>query len=788
MRPRSDPAASGGLQGRVGARMWASLLEHARVQITVRCGEDVVAEGELPGASHAVKGLGDLVWDGEGVLRVGSLHPRGPVGRSSGSVEFEVYIRPKMVPRLPQNFFKGALHLGRLRVGLEQVPRLERDEGAWFVAVLPLEGGRPGLQLAVQMAVLPSSDATEAGGPIEDLMDESWSQVALLAPAVRVPAPPQDYLEGLPEVALGPVPASCPEEEGKAPSTAGGNGAQQDLPLDRGPGRGEPAARDGGAVGTLQLQIRRVVFPKQRASFQWGATAAVAGALMDGIWKNSDISPGISSPFRDFSRPMEFSVVDPYAQVFIVLAGETGAAGELGARVLGRTRFRLSFLPGNTLTHFVLPLSLPRQFWGVDKEQGFAVVAARFVYASVPRLLRAYLAPPAPMAPFRRGELHSLRPRGGGRVEGTAASTSSGEAGGEAAVLSTALRGALEEELQRLWGRGGDSGLRSSLSFTKTLSRAAEARRVLDRVQAARVDAMALWGLVYGAWRHVASWESPALTFTCLVAHTFLSFHLHLYIPALILACAAVPVVLFSDRAGAAAVQHKLAPGWGQYDLVHSLNAARAAGEAWTPERTRTGSSPEKLSPRQLATRLSLSPGLVEAVPSTGGRRSRSNSGDEPSGGGRRGSSDFTPSGGLARQRSNSDGLSGMPPQPFAGDPQDRQSLLERYQQVEELLEQSSERMGEAVAVIERLLHLLQWEDPRLTSLFVAGCALLALASALVPLSYASALGGALLMQPPWLVDAASPATERHGSSTRARRGRGPLKNLLHRLPTNEHV
>merc|ERR1712078_133784 len=180
--------------------MWVSLLEHARVQITVRCGGGVGAEGELPGASRAVKGLGDLVWDGEGVLRVGSLRPRGPVGQSSGSVEFEVYIRPKMVPRLPQKFLKGALHLGSLRVGLEQVPRLERDEGAWFVAVLPLKGGRPGLQLAVQMAMLPSSDATEASGPIEDLMDESWSQVALLAPAVRVPAAPQDYLEGLPEV------------------------------------------------------------------------------------------------------------------------------------------------------------------------------------------------------------------------------------------------------------------------------------------------------------------------------------------------------------------------------------------------------------------------------------------------------------------------------------------------------------------------------------------------------------------------------------------------------------
>ena len=750
----------------------------------------MVAEGELPGASRAVKGLGDLVWDGEGALRVGSLRPRGPVGRSSGSVEFEVYIRPKMVPRLPQKFFKGALHLGSLRVGLEQVPRLERDEGAWFVAVLPLKGGRPGLQLAVQMAMLPSSDATEASGPIEDLMDESWSQVALLAPAVRVPAAPQDYLEGLPEVALGPVPASGAEVGREAPSTAGGDRARPHSSLDQGPGRVKPAAGDGDVVGTLQLQIRRAVFPKQRASFQWGATAAVAGALMDGTWKNSDISPGIPSPFRDFARPMEFSVVDPYAQVFIVLAGETGVTGELGARVLGRTRFRLSFLPGNTLTHFVLPLSLPRQFWGVDKEQSFAVVAARFVYSSVPRLLRACLAAAAPMAPFRRGQQHSLRPRGGGRVDGTAASTSAGEAGVDAAVLSTALRAVLEEELQRLWGRGGDTGLRSSLSFTKTLSRAADARRVLDRVQAARVDAMALWGLVYGAWRHVASWESPGLTFACLVAHTFLSFHLHLYIPALILACAAVPLVLLSDRAGAAAVQHKLAPGWGQYDLVHSLNAARVDDGVRTPERAGTGSSPEKLSPKQLATRLSLSPGQAEAVPSSGGRRSRSDSGDEPPGGGRRGSSDFTSSGsgGLARQRSNSDGLSGVPPQPFAGDPQDRQSLLERYQQVEELLELSSERMGEAVAVIERLLHLLQWGDPRLTSLFVAGCGLLALASALVPLSYASALGGALMMQPPWLVEAASPAAVRHGSSSRAHRSRGPLRNLLHRLPTNEHV
>ena len=750
----------------------------------------MVASGELPGVSRAVKGLGDLVWDGEGVLKVGSLHARGPVGRSSGRVEFEVYIRPKMVPRLPQHLFKGALHLGRLRVGLEQVPRLSGDEGAWFVAVLPLEGGRPGLQLAVQMAMLPSSDASVAGGPIEDLMDESWSQVALLAPSARPPTAPQDYLEGLPEVALGPAPS--PGSDREAAASTGTTETRHHLGYRQGPGdEAEPGGEGGGVVGTLQLHIRRAVFPKKRASFQWGATAAVAGALLHGTWQNSEICPGMSSPFRDFVQPMEFAVTDPHAQVFLVLAGETGISGEMGSRVLGRARFRLSFLPGNTLTHFVLPLSLPRQFWGVDQEQGFAVVAARFSYTSIRHLLQVYLAPPAPTAPFRRGEQPS-RPR----KEGAPGSNATG-AKEERTTLSAGLRAALEEELQRLWGRGGDSSLRSSLSFTKTLSRAADARRVLDRVQAARVDAMALLALVSGVWHHVASWESPAMTFGFLVAHTFLSFHLNLYVPAVILACAAVPLVLFSDRAGAAAVQHKLAPGWGQHDLVQCLNAGRwTAGETPTLQRTRSDSSPEKLSPRQLASRLGLSPGPEVATgqwdTATGAAsRSRSNSGGEPpTGGGRRGSGDFSMAGlgGLGRQRSNSDGLGGPPPI-ATSEPTDRQSLLERYQQVEDLLEQSSERMGEAVAVVERILHLLQWGDPRLTSLFVAGCILLALAAALVPLSYASALGGALLLQPPWLYGGPSSAGRgRSGSHLRSRQAKGPLRNLLNRLPTNEHV
>jgi len=105
----------------------------------------------------------------------------------------------------------------------------------------------------------------------------------------------------------------------------------------------------------------------------------------------------------------------------------------------------------------------------------------------------------------------------------------------------------------------------------------------------------------------------------------------------------------------------------------------------------------------------------------------------------------------------------------------DNMGIVERYQMAGELLEQFSETILEKAELAEKWLHLVHWSDPRITSLFLLGCAGMAVALVAIPASFTFASVGLWYLRPPSL-----------RRKAKAGPGRGSMYDaLVARLPTN---
>ena len=99
----------------------------------------------------------------------------------------------------------------------------------------------------------------------------------------------------------------------------------------------------------------------------------------------------------------------------------------------------------------------------------------------------------------------------------------------------------------------------------------------------------------------------------------------------------------------------------------------------------------------------------------------------------------------------------------------ERQSLRMRIRTVAKLSQDYSNTVQIYSSYVEKMLHLVFWTDPRLSTMFLAACLLGALLLLLVPVNYVALVAGCYFLRPPQF---------RNGET-------GILRNLWSRLPDN---
>ena len=119
----------------------------------------------------------------------------------------------------------------------------------------------------------------------------------------------------------------------------------------------------------------------------------------------------------------------------------------------------------------------------------------------------------------------------------------------------------------------------------------------------------------------------------------------------------------------------------------------------------------------------------------------------------------------FGRDRSHSISLDGAESSPD----NEKQSLRMRIRTVARLAQDYSNNVQIYSSYVEKMLHLVFWTDPRLSTMFLAACLLGALLLLLVPVNYVALVAGCYFLRPPQF----------RNSET------GIIRNLWSRLPDN---
>ena len=107
-----------------------------------------------------------------------------------------------------------------------------------------------------------------------------------------------------------------------------------------------------------------------------------------------------------------------------------------------------------------------------------------------------------------------------------------------------------------------------------------------------------------------------------------------------------------------------------------------------------------------------------------------------------------------------------------SSDSKESQGVRMRIKTVARISQEFSNHVARISSYVEKVLHLLLWTDPRLSTIFVAACLSGALLLVIIPPSYIALLAGCYLMRPPSL---------RTNQS-------GIIMNLFSRLPDNSDI
>ncbi|QDZ23503.1 hypothetical protein HOP50_10g60420 [Chloropicon primus] len=645
-----------------------------------------VAQVEVDGCQTSPV-TNEMKWPGETSLHLGKVNER-----ERHYVVFTLATRTKM--SLGKH---SMVTLASTKVNLDKVPRIQADEGAWFVEILDLKGTScgPKSKLGVQLALMPTEQEEDGWFDLPDDSTTATSSPQTLADSTPEPMATEERrmhvmdedifnAEGVSEKiidlldeawtagTIGRSPSAAVSPESRPLSTS---------KMDLSPSR---ESRDDKALEaplSIRIHLHKICDLHNYNFLSLAGNTSIYAVLhhvgYSGThWKKSKMVPKSSTP--TFNDIFEFHLLEPTSYITIAFVEEvhmpfSGMKERFRtSRLLGKIEIQPSCFPANKKCHLKMNLLSSKL---IQRANPYVLVSVCLNYESLWQVLDVYCSP----VNTKTRQLPVMQ------------------------TMPDELKSLSTEDLMDLWSKSGDYSLTASItSARRTLRRAKNAKQEVDLILEpfARI------------FKFLQSWQQPVASILVLLSYCRLCLTPK-YIPSvLLLVVAAVPLYQYQSN-----IQYSI--------LFKSKFVSYKTWRVADTSRTLEGDDTPSGSPRWDA-----SGEQEHLVQDTG--EAYDDMVDE-------GSSELLGSSSKEQKMS-----------PYHGETQSS-NLRRRIKTVARISQEFSNNVALISSRVEKALHLVFWTDPRLSTMFVATCLLAAALLVVIPPNYIALLAGCYLMRPPQL-------------------------------------